>query len=528
LLLFFFLNSCQKRQSNANDIAFFKGHIPDTISVMEYNVENLFDMVDNGTEYPEYKPGAFNWTRSTFQVKIDNIASVIAAINADIAVVVEIENENAVNELQKVLREKGCPYKYRALGDKPNKTTTIPVILSRFPVFGITGYATPLNDKNDISRNILEANVFLGNDTLKVFACHWPSKKEQESARLAVAGLLKKRLALLSSSVHYVIAGDFNENYDECVDFRTMGLDDTHGQTGINSVLGTAIAKAGSGEYVTKKNIGALAGLRHFDPWFDITEDKRASEMFRHKNNSPDHILIPPSLLDSSRLSYVDCSFRVFTWDGRLLMNGEPYRWQMRFENKQKYHRAQGYSDHLPIILSLRKGPFCPNDTNAQPIVRGKNTASRGIIGFETGREGWVSSVRNIKLSRDTSKAHGGAYCLKIAGEAGKQNGCAARAVIPFKISNDSSAHFYSMSIRGRGTLSFRIRTSPAEKWTYYTGGDFKPAKGGKFTYYDFEHWKDLSLPVTLSASKIKEIQVEIRVKKETPIEAWIDDIAVK
>ena len=28
----------------------------DTITVMSYNIENLFDLVDNGTEYPDYKP----------------------------------------------------------------------------------------------------------------------------------------------------------------------------------------------------------------------------------------------------------------------------------------------------------------------------------------------------------------------------------------------------------------------------------------------------------------------------------------
>jgi len=529
LLLFFFLNGCQKSQNNADSYLSFKGHIPDTISIMEYNVENLFDMVDNGTEYPEYKPGANNWTRSTFQAKTDNIASVIAAMSADIAVLVEIENKNAANELQKTLKEKKCPYPYSALGDKPNRTTTIPVILSRFPLFAVAGYGTSINGKNEISRNLLEANVFLGNDTLKIFACHWPSKKEPESARLAAAELLKTRLSRLSPSTHYVIAGDLNENYDECANFHTMGLDDTHGKTGVNSVLGTAKVRAGCfTDYVTKRNIGNIDVMRHFDPWLDIAEDKRASEMFRHQNNTPDHILIPESLLDTSRLSYVDRSFCVFTWDGRLLMNGEPYRWQMRYENKQKIHRAEGYSDHLPIFLKLRKGPFFSNDTSEQSMKHGKIAAPRGVISFETGREGWVSGARHIKLSRDTGKPHSGSYCLKIAGEAGKQNGCAGRDVIPCTISADSSAHCCAMSIRGRGTLSIRIRTSNDEKWTYYNGIDFKAAKGSKFTYYDFQQWTDIRLPILFEAPTVKEIQMEIRVKKETPIEAWIDDITVK
>ena len=31
------------------------------VTVLSYNVENLFDDVDNGTEYPENDPGAGEW-----------------------------------------------------------------------------------------------------------------------------------------------------------------------------------------------------------------------------------------------------------------------------------------------------------------------------------------------------------------------------------------------------------------------------------------------------------------------------------
>ena len=527
IVLFLFLISCQKKPSSTDIIQSFKGTIPDTLSVMEYNVENLFDMVDNGTEYPEYKPGAFNWTLSTYQAKLDNIASAIAALHPDIGVLVEIENENALKALLAVLKEKHCAYPYYALGDTPNHTATMPVVFSRFPLFNTRGYGVLVKGGAEASRNLLETSVYLITDTLALFACHWPSKKEPESSRLVAAEVLKNRLLQLSPACRYLIAGDFNENYDESASFHTLGSDDTRGKTGVNHVLGTLRSANGCfSAYVTKKNISRGPRPRHFDPWLDIDEDKRMSEMFRHQKNTPDHFLVPPTLLDTSKLSYADRSFRVFTWDGRLLFNGEPYRWRMRFENKEKYHRGEGYSDHLPILLKLTQGPFHPDDTGSDRPA-GKKATINGTIGFETGYEGWVSGAAHIKLRRDTTRVRRGTYCLKIVGEAGKQNGCAARAIVPCVLKTAPSNRCLLMRFRGRGTLSLRIRASKTGKWTYYNGSEFKPAKAAKYAGYDFPEWTRLRLPILSDAIPLKEIQAEIRVKKESLIEVWIDDISI-
>jgi endonuclease/exonuclease/phosphatase family metal-dependent hydrolase len=529
LILFMALVSCQKKQKAIDTLLSFKGPFPDTIAIMEYNIENLFDMVENGMEYPEFKPGAYNWTLSTFQKKLDNIASVISAINPDIAVLVEIENENAMKELLAALKKKKCPYSFYALGDKPNRTVTIPVILSKFPLFNIRNYGLPAMGDSLVFRNLLEADVFLGRDTLKVFACHWPSKKEPESRRVAAARLLKGRLAQISRKTDYVIAGDFNENYDECATFHTRGLDDSYGVTGINHVLGTLRAMAGNfTEYVSKQNIRDSTKLQHFDPWLDLSEDKRMSEVFKHQKNTLDHILLSPALFDSSGLSYVDSSFRSFTWNGRLLFNDAPFRWQMRFENGGKYHLGEGYSDHLPIMAKLWRGPFTLSRAEAASIGSKKDLSSMRTIGFETGSEGWASCMPYISLRRDTSSARSGFYCLRISGDLIKQNGCVAYSVIHCNLPEDSPVHWCSMSVRGRGTLSFRIRIPKNKKWTYYNGVDFKPAKGAKYTLYDFASWTEIKLPLALEGKSTKEIEMEIRAKKETTVELWIDEISVK
>jgi hypothetical protein len=520
---------CQKKQKTPFDTFSFKGPFPDTISIMEYNVENLFDIIDNGTEYPEFKPNTCNWTLSTFQIKLGNIASVIAAINADIAVLVEIENENALKALLSVLREKNCPYYFFALGDKPNRTITVPVILSKFPLFEIKTYGSPIMGDTALSRNLLEANVFLGKDTLKVFACHWPSKREHESKRIAAAELLKSRLMKLPRNADYIIAGDFNENYDECATFHTLGLDDSYGVTGINHILGTLRSQSGTfTDFVTKKTILDTGKLRHFDPWLDLPEEKRMSEIYKHQKNTLDHILLGPGLFDTSGLSYSDRSFRVFTWDGRLMYKDAPFRWQMRYEKTYKYHRGEGYSDHLPIVARLHRGPFQSETPESVASVPKKEGSSIKTIGFESGLEGWVPCAPYVSLRRDTGNTHSGLYCLKISGSLGKQNGCAAHAIIPCRLADDSLLHWCSMNIRGSGVLSFRIRPVKSKKWTYFNGEDFKFAKGAKYTSYEFKDWKELRLPLAFEDKIVKEIDVEIRTKKENSMELWIDDILIK
>jgi hypothetical protein len=177
------LPGCQKKGPPTDYSALV---IPDTVTLMDYNVENMFDFTNNGSEYPEFIPGACNWTREIQQTKVANIAGVICAARPDIAVFEEIENRAAASQLQQELTKMKWPMPYVAYGDRPNPTNTIPVIFSRFPILWSQGVGMP-RETRYFTRNLLECAVYLGADTLIVFACHWPSKNNPESKRLAIA-----------------------------------------------------------------------------------------------------------------------------------------------------------------------------------------------------------------------------------------------------------------------------------------------------------------------------------------------------
>jgi ribosome-associated toxin RatA of RatAB toxin-antitoxin module len=54
-----------------------------TFKVVSYNVENLFDLNKDGTEYTEYIPNTgYGWTKNILDIKVANIAEVIKDLGA--------------------------------------------------------------------------------------------------------------------------------------------------------------------------------------------------------------------------------------------------------------------------------------------------------------------------------------------------------------------------------------------------------------------------------------------------------------
>jgi endonuclease/exonuclease/phosphatase family metal-dependent hydrolase len=521
------LLSCQNKPGRIGMPAHFTGVIPDTITVVSYNVENFFDLRDNGDEYPEYKPGQCNWTKNTFAAKCNNIASVLAALHADVAVLVEVESEDAVAALCAACRSKGIVFPFYALGNRPNKSNTMPVVLSRFPVLAEQGFGVDVGPSLH-ARNMVRADIYLGNDTLTVFGCHWPSKKFLESKRLDNAKILARQIEKLPAKRDYIIAGDFNSNYDECETFHTDGLDDTKGLTGINHVLKTAACRPQ--EAIASAAVpGCAAGATPYcDPWLSLPRQKRMSTVYQGRSQTPDHILLPASMFDSAGLSYVNNSFTPFTWNGRLLKNGTPFRWQMRYEKQVRMHVGEGFSDHLPLSVMLCRSPYQSDGLDTIDKEKPPRPLSgTGPFGFETGCEGWVACAPHMLCEQDTLAPAGGRYCLKIAGTA-KANACAARSRLGAPKQRGLSRCSLLMSLRGKGTLTIRVRVVDTKQWSYFNGPSFTQSRAAKYFEYLFPKWKKISLSLSSLPDSAQEIEAEIRAKKGADLELWIDDVSVR
>ena len=307
-----------------------------SLKVASWNVENLFDMQLNNTEYKEYIPNTHNWTQQKFQKKLTHLAEVICDLDADIIALQEVENDNALKHLQDTLKKSRCPYRYRAITSKPN-TPIHNALLSRVKI-ATKSDITILGDAK--YRSILKVKLQT-NPPLYIFVNHWKSLKAPESRRIIYAKALIKALKRLPKGSEYILLGDFNSNWNQ---YQKMDkfLNDTNGTSAINHILKTTInnhtlrcsdLKKYKREYI------------HCNLWMELSQSNRWSyNLFGHKS-ALDAILIPPSLLDGKGWDYKLGSFRVFKPKYLLDKYGYIRRWQI----KNHKHIGRGYSDHLPI-----------------------------------------------------------------------------------------------------------------------------------------------------------------------------------
>lgn len=320
------------------------------IKIVSYNVQNLFDTVHSGTEYPDYVPGAkHGWNKKMALTKASNIARVLADVNAEVILLQEVENERALALLQTALSERGSHYPFRAVA--ASKPTTVKcAALSRLPI----------HRKKEISvgtsgdRNILELQIDVDASPLTVFINHWKSRRHPESRRLPYARALKARLDQLPPGDDYLLAGDFNACHDA---FRFLKnetkLNDTGGTTAINHILPTMHKKGlfRKTDLIKMKDEAALYNL-----WLELVPQRRWSHNFFGQKKSLDSMLISPGLFDAKGISYVDRSFDKFDPD-YLFKRRAVFSWRKDRRGRGR-HLGVGYSDHLPIFASFTTAPF--------------------------------------------------------------------------------------------------------------------------------------------------------------------------
>lgn len=319
-------------------------------TVASYNVENLFDLKLDSTEYPEYIPdGPFGWNRDMLDIKCRNIARVIRDLDAEILVLQEIESRQALQYLQAQLARMNIHYAHAAIAD--TKPTAVKcAMLSKFPMASISEIHVP----GPGARSILKAVLDIDGRHLIVFVNHWKSKSGPESQRLPYAKALAEELAGLDAAADFILIGDFNSDYNEFETFREIErFNDTDGITGINHVLNTVK----NGNLVDESLLVRQSGNRYlYNLWLELPEYRRWSVNFFGRKNSPDAIIVSVGLYDDQGIAYIDNSFDRFDPE-YLFKDGALYRWQ-RAESGRGKHLGQGYSDHLPVYARFTTRPF--------------------------------------------------------------------------------------------------------------------------------------------------------------------------
>lgn len=322
----------------------------DSIVVLFYNVQALFDGKDDGNEYADYRVKS-GWNAELYAMRLDALAeALLAAVpgGPDVAVFAEIENEGVLDDLlARGLKDKG----YRFAVAVPDNGSSLRCgLISRLPVLDVRSHAlkdpAASVDPDIPARLMLECTLDTGAAPLAILVAHWKSRSEgvqiTERERIAYARLMASRsreILLEDPLAELVVMGDFNENPDEYDKIGGRYL--------------TALLPAGKPLPATarfpcflvareRSQAGLCAeGITLWSPWFDVEGFSYAWQGSRERI---DQMLMGPGLLDDTGLSFVD--FRPALVDLLLNADGVPDGWNTRTKS--------GYSDHIPLVLKLK------------------------------------------------------------------------------------------------------------------------------------------------------------------------------
>ncbi|AZZ37120.1 endonuclease/exonuclease/phosphatase family protein [Bdellovibrio sp. qaytius] len=226
----------------------------DEISVMTFNVENMFDNVhDKGTEDYPYLPRAQkgtaevaeycktvkskfyrdecnfkDWNDDFVKFKLSQVGKTIKYLEhgngPDIIFMAEVENINILNQLVDTQLQ-GLGYQTRVLIEGPDLRGIDPAILSKFPLKGKPIlHIIPYHDDDaeqlkyaKRSRGVIEATVILPNKKeLTVMAVHFPSQANPTAWRKQAVEFVKNKMVEYEKKGRAVIAGgDMNTTSTE-------------------------------------------------------------------------------------------------------------------------------------------------------------------------------------------------------------------------------------------------------------------------------------------------------------------------
>jgi predicted extracellular nuclease len=307
-----------------------------------YNVENLFDLVDDPkTEDEEFTPkGKKEWTEERYLKKLNQIAQVIGDMNYPAVVgLCEVENATVLKDLVEKTKLKDYRYKYVHY-DSPDARGIDNALIYMDGVFSVTASDVTRIDfpkeivENQTTRDILHVEgVFRNRDTMHFFINHWPSRiggmKESQPKRVYVATQLRKytnKLLSKNPNARIVITGDLNDEPNN------------------DSVLSVLDARP-TGDKVDMTQL--------YNCSYQPDAEGKGSYNYQGEWNMLDQFIVSGSLRNqSSNITVTDA--QVFQTEYLIHQDKKYGPTPNRTYGGPKYYG--GYSDHFPVFVEVKVG----------------------------------------------------------------------------------------------------------------------------------------------------------------------------
>lgn len=308
-----------------------------------YNLENLFDTIDQENRDEEFLPGgAKKWNTEKYKIKLSNMAKVISEIGAEyspdgVAVlgVAEVENDIALNDLVNTPPLKQRGYKFIIYPSPDERGVDVGLIYNpRYfqPEFSYS-YTLKIDDDTAFKTRdqLLVKGKLLGEETYFMVA-HWPSRRggqeRSEPKRMAAAALGRKiidSILTVDPGAKIIYMGDLN---DDPVD--------------------NSLKKVMKGDCPVEN----LDPDEMYNPMECFYKKGMGTLKYRDKWNLFDQMLLTRAWIKERKGLYL---YKVHIFNKPYLFNesgsfkGYPYR---TFSGN---NFIGGYSDHLPVYVILSK-----------------------------------------------------------------------------------------------------------------------------------------------------------------------------
>ena len=303
---------------------------PGEIRVVFYNVENLFDTIDDaGVDDSEFLPTSKkNWNSQKYRLKISNMAKAIRATGGwqtpDLVGVCEIENRTVLLDLAAHQSLKEAHLEALHFDSDDPRGIDVALLYNSKVISVLHAAPIKMRIENVRTRDILYAKLLVhGTDTLHYFVNHWPSRRggteQSEPKRMAASTILGATLDSIlanNKNANILIMGDFNDTPENnsaqnlCLNHQMNNLmlalpknAGSHKYKGIWDYLDQIFVSPYLQQNISTTQTGiAAVGVAYLP--FLLDEDERYGDTFPHR-----------------------------TWKGDSFVNG--------------------FSDHLPVFVDF-------------------------------------------------------------------------------------------------------------------------------------------------------------------------------
>ena len=319
------------------------------LTVAFYNLENLFDTVNDPDKYDEASPimEMQNGIEEAYQAKLTNMARVISEIGEDVAKnapaiigICEMENRKVLEDLvnQPGLLEKNYGI---AHFDSPDRRGIDVALLYQKNLFRVTDaskHELVIYDDNDNTKRVYTRDQLLvvgelDGEEMHFIVNHWPSRSGGESRsrykREKAAALNKQIIDSIQAAKPYakiISMGDLND-------------DPTN--TSVSKVLNAKGDKEGLD----------MKGL--YNPMMDLYKQGIGTLAYRDGWNLFDQMILSKPLIENDYSSYR--FYKVGIYNKNYLANPKGRYKGYPFRSWGDGGFTNGFSDHFPVYLYLIK-----------------------------------------------------------------------------------------------------------------------------------------------------------------------------